>query len=121
MCQFDQARLIAILTDEHLSDEIKHERYKVQMKNLYEINLTIISNSTQYITTPDGQTVSEFEFIKEFYDNAGGEYVRQLKSHLEDLRKDYEVKPMHVKCSSCGHEDDFKLEMDYANFFAIGS
>ena len=66
---------------------------------------------------PNG-VVTEHAFIKEWLENTDRSTFEALKEHISKNNDTWRIPSNNAKCSECGHEDTFAIEMDQANFFA---
>jgi hypothetical protein len=107
-----------------LSQVIDSTDEDVKQKDLTELfkELGILQNKVylagvESVETPSG-VVTEHAFIKEWLENADRSIFEALKLHVSKNNDAWRIPSNHAKCTECGHEDDFSIEMDQANFFA---
>jgi hypothetical protein len=115
---FEEQRILQAINDESLNEAEKTDKYSEHMKRLVDLNLKIMIDSVESITTPDGQVVSNSTFISEFFQNADRNIVRAIRTWLEKAAADSAIKPIKVTCSECNKDFDLTVTFDYANFFA---
>jgi hypothetical protein len=72
------------------------------------------------ITTPDGETETHHEFIKDFLENSEGKYFKKIRETFESNNSKFTIPSFNVECGSCGSNFDISPSMDYSNFFAEG-
>lgn len=113
-------RSLQLLNDE---DVTAGDKFNQHLNKLIDLNIMINADSTESITTEDGQTVADPEFIKEFYNNCDNKVVKAVRTRLEELNKQANIKPINVTCDNqeCGKPFDITITFDYASFFAKGS
>jgi hypothetical protein len=107
-----------------LSQVIDSTDEDAKQKDLTELfkDLGILQNKVylagvESVETPSG-VVTEHAFIKEWLENADRSIFEALKLHVSKNNDAWRIPSNHAKCTECGHEDDFSIEMDQANFFA---
>ena len=86
---------------------------------LGEIQNETYMDSIDSVQTPDG-AVNDFEFIKEWIQNADKSIFDELKEKIEKNNSAWAIPKVHVQCDHCQHEDDVAVEMDQSNFFVRG-
>lgn len=118
---FEEQRIINTVTDSELTEEEKVARYNEYLANLVNLNMELLSSSTESIENQEGQVVTEPDFILEYYNNAPGQVIRAIQRKIEKFNEMAELPKLNVKCDGCGTDYEVKMEFDYANFFAPGS
>lgn len=119
--RYEEERIMAALSDDSVSEEVKLAEYSKHLKKIVDLNLDFIISSTEYIETEDGTIVADYDFIKEFYVNCDAATVRKIEARLEQIAKEAGLKPIENNCPGCTKEYNFPLEFDYARFFAKNS
>ena len=115
---FEEQRILQTVNDDTLSAEEKNTTFTEHMRRLVDLNVKIMVDSTESITTPSGQVVAEEGFIKEFYENADRNIIKTVRNWLEKAAAEAAIKPMKVSCADCNKELNVAITFDYANFFA---
>ena len=92
---FETQRILQIANDSTLSDIDKNKSFKDAINTLNEITVGLVTNSIYKIDSAHGST-EDPKFIKEFMDNVDKEVFDTVKSHIEKLRENNNVKPMSV-------------------------
>ena len=80
-----------------------------------------VSNSIRLIVTPDGQQVSDPNYIYEFVENSERQLFENVRKALEKVNAGIPQKKVTTKCDSCSHEYETPFTFDQANFFAFAS
>lgn len=102
---------------ESLEDDNERLQYSSEMmKKLNELSMVLITESIEYITTPNAM-VSEKEYILDFLQNCDKNTFNTLKNHAVKLRENAQIKPLNVKCIHCNHEYDQTLTLNVSDFF----
>jgi len=113
--QFEISKLLTEV--ERLTDtEERNKKSGELMKILNELSIQILIETIEYIKTPEA-TVFEKEFISEFLMNCDKKTHNFLKEKNSELRQTTELKPLHIKCSHCGHEHDQSFNINISDFF----
>ena len=118
MINFEEQKVLQTINDESLSDEVRTVRFAESMRRLLAINMQVIVDSTESITTPDGRIVTDTVFISEFYENADRSIVTAIRDWLEKAAELSAVKPVNVVCADCQKPFELSVTFDYASFFA---
>jgi hypothetical protein len=101
------------LTDEDAKQKALTEIFK----ELGALQNKVYMAGVEEVVTPAG-VVTEHAFIKEWLENTDRSTFEALKEHISNNNDAWRIPSNHAKCSECGHEDTFAIEMDQANFFA---
>ena len=117
MAAFEEQKMLQNLITDNLEDQEKINEFNLRMNNLNDLNNDLLVGSTEYIETSDGIKVVNVAHIREFFENAQGKIVKQIKTTLESLRKQGELPALTVACDSCAKGYELKVEFDYARFF----
>jgi len=118
--EFEEQRLIQLISDPDLDEEVKKVKLRENLTKMLEINLRSLSFSTENITitNPVEIVVDNTDQIFEYYMNAETKIIKAVKVHLDSLAESIAIKPFKLKCDKCEHEYESKFEFDYTNFFA---
>jgi len=118
----EEERLIQTLTNDELSDEDRNKGYETHLKKMVELSLSNLAHCTHQIVTDTNETVSNFDFIKEFYANVDSKVLRFIQQQLTEYTKDVNLKPVPAICdnSECGKAFDITVNFDYSSFFDRG-
>lgn len=117
MVNFEEQRILQTINDETLTDEERAARFDAHLLRLVELNIQIVTDSTESITTPDGAVVTDHDMILEFYTNTGSKLLKEVQKHIQLINESALLKPQAVHCASCGEEFEIPILFDYANFF----
>jgi T4 bacteriophage base plate protein len=118
----EEERLIQTLADPDLTEEQRKVGYEKHLKTMVDLSISTMANCTHSIVIDDGETVTDFNFIKEFYANADGKVLRFIQAQLAEYTKDVNIKPVQAQCDNeaCGKSFDITVNFDYAGFFDRG-
>ena len=101
------------LTDEDAKQKALTEIFK----ELGALQNKVYIAGVEEVEMPNG-VVTEHAFIKEWLENTDRSTFEALKEHISKNNDTWRIPSNNAKCSECGHEDTFAIEMDQANFFA---
>jgi hypothetical protein len=91
------------------------------IERLIEISINTMVNSTEYIELPDGEIVTNRDYILTFYQNADRAVINELQVVLAKINQEGGLDPVVVPCGDCHKEYSIPLVFDYSNFFVAGS
>lgn len=121
MLAFEEQQIIRTLAQlEDNPDEAK-VAFDQQLTKLIDLNILMMSTSTEYIETLDGVIVTDADYIDEFYKNCDSQTIKAVRDQLQSFSEESGLKPIDVKCNHCGHEFSVGLQFDFASFFGKGS
>lgn len=115
--QFEEQKIIQALSDPDLSEEMRSAAIRKSMTAVIELNDQLLTNSTEYIETEDGERVTAKNFIEDFYKNADRRVTKTLEEKLKSLVKEGTLPEPNITCSSCGHNFTAPIEFNYSRFF----
>lgn len=121
MIAFEEQQILKTLGQITDNPEESKVVFDKQLSKIIDLNIALLTGSTDYIELPDGTIVSDETYINEFYTNCESKIIKLVRSKLEELSKQGGIKPVAVICHSCEKEFDVNIEFDFANFFAVGS
>jgi hypothetical protein len=120
---FEQQKMFATVNASQLSDEEKNKRFAESFKKLTDINFSILLDSIQQITSPDGNVVTDKQQISDFLANCNASTVIEIQDELAKVRAQANFKPLKFKST----EDQIKkgapvsfevpITFDSSNFF----
>ena len=116
---FEEDRIMRTVNDEDLDDEAKIKKFNEHLEKLVNLNLEIVSSSTEYIEMPDGTKVTDPIYIKEYFENCENSVFKKMLSGLEEMTKVTELPKVNLMCEECEKEYPAKMEFDYSNFFDV--
>jgi len=114
--QFEMQRLFIMINNIE-NEEEKSARSKEALKTITDITMQVLSKTVEYIKVPTA-FVDNNEYILDFLRNCDKMMFDQIKDHNSLLKKQTEVKPLHVKCISCSHEYEQPFTLNASDFFA---
>ena len=117
---FEEQKMMQALENVDLSDEARSLTVAASMTRLIDINLSTVSDSTDYIEIADAVQVRDKNHIVEFYRNAKSNIVQMVRNRINEANIDGGVPPQPAVCYECSADYKVPLVFDYANFFARG-
>jgi hypothetical protein len=120
---FETQKIIQLASDESVSEEDKLRIFKESFEKLNEVTIGIINDSVYNVESSQGSTTN-VKHISEFMANADKSIFDKVKSHIETLRDQNQIKPLKVTTTeemrAAGVELDeieIPIQFDPANFF----
>jgi T4 bacteriophage base plate protein len=119
--RFEEQRIINALSDTSIPEDDRLAAYSQHMEKIVNLNLKILTDSTEYIEGDENAIVTDRSYIEEFYNNCETKIVNDVQERLAKLLETTRIQPVDASCTSC--EKDFKLPLkfDYSSFFGSGS
>jgi hypothetical protein len=118
---FEEQRLVDnIVLNNEMPQEEKVKLFNNSFAKLRDMNLRVVANSIDSITTEEGVIVNDFNMIMEFLDNSGRDTYSTIKDHVAKIIDQVKLEEMQLVCDEepCGKQFASKLEFDQSNFFA---
>jgi len=120
---FEQQKTMSSVSASQMSEEEKNKRFTESFKKLTDVNWSILQDSIQQITTPDGIVVSDKEQINDFLSNCNSKIVMEIQEELGRVRNQANFKPLKFKSTEeqikrgAPVSFDVPLTFDSSNFF----
>jgi hypothetical protein len=120
---FEQQKTMSSVSASQMSEEEKNKRFTESFKKLTDVNWSILQDSIQQITTPDGVVVSDKEQINDFLSNCNSKIVMEIQEELGRVRNQANFKPLKFKSTEeqikrgAPVSFDVPLTFDSSNFF----
>ena len=115
----EEEKLIQALANPDLDEEVRKIEYDKHVNKMIALNIENITHCTESITA-DGQVVTDFTFIKEYYENADTSVMRKVRVLIDEFAEVAGIRPQDAKCTECNHEFKLAVEFDYSSFFDKG-
>lgn len=117
---FEQQRIFNVINDETMSDEDKIDKFGESFVKLTALTVDILAKCIHQVQTPNGVVTDEKQIL-EFINNAPKELFDRISDHITGMKKEIELAPQNVQCTSCNTDFVMPVTMDQASFFAKGS
>ena len=123
IAKFEQQKMYGTINSSSLTEEQKQTAFNKSFETLNTVNFSLLLDSIQEITTPDGKTVTDKEQITEFVNNADTKTIREIEEKLSGLRLQAQIKPIRVQSTEeqikKGAQASFEVPItfDNSNFF----
>ena len=117
---FEQQKLIAVVTDENLTEEEKVQKFGEGFVRLTELTVDVVVKCIASIETPAG-IVTDQAMIQEFMENTSSSIFNTVNDRITEMKDLMSLKAQNVQCAECEHEFNVELTMDQTNFFGVGS
>lgn len=120
---FEQQRAIVAAQSNDLLLDQKEKILKESIAKLGNIAVSKIIEYIDYVMLPDGNKVSQREYLQEFIDQINRKDFKTLKDGIDQKNQQYRTPDLPFKCSNteCNHEETFRFEFNPTNFFAADS
>lgn len=114
---FRQQRLVAVASDQSMSDQEKQSIFNEVFSEMIELNMDLVCDCISYIETPEGN-VDTVAFIREYVETLSKKQVTELSNKVEQINSIGVSHDMDVACSHCSHEWTISgLRFDPSYFF----
>ena len=123
IAKFEQQKMYGTINSSTLTEEQKQTAFSKSFETLNTVNFSLLLDSIQEITTPDGAVVTDKQQIMDFVNNSDTKTVREIEEKLTSLRLQAQMKPIKVKAT----EEQIKkgvpatfevpITFDNSNFF----
>jgi hypothetical protein len=101
------------------SEEEKNKTVSEIYQDLGLLQNKVIIAGIEQVELPNGQVVTESDFITEWVENADRNIFDAVRSQVTKNSEMWRIPTTHVKCDSCGAENSFNVDLDQASFFAV--
>jgi hypothetical protein len=120
---FEQQKAILTARSSDITMEQKEKILKNSIMKLSSITVSKLIEHIDYIILPNGNRVSEQEFLQEFIDQIDRKNFNILKKGIDEKNRQYGSPDLPFTCSNeaCNHEESFKFEFNPSNFFGADS
>lgn len=98
------------------NDDERNKATKEAVDKVTLLTMEIIAKTVEYIETPN-MRVDQQEFVLDFLKNCDKNTFNTIKEYNAELKKQSEIKPVHLKCSHCNHEYDQQVVINPTDFF----
>lgn len=116
---FEHQRLIAVVSNETLSDSEKQEKFNTIFHNLLDLTVNQVTRSVAGIKTSDGILVEDRNHLDEFFKNCNKDIWDAVKARLEMFANNSATKEIELKCDNeeCRKPYKTPLIFESASFF----
>lgn len=116
---FEQQRILKVAADSELDDDTKTTQFQMLFMKLMELTVSQVTNSISAIKTADGVTVTEKEFINDFFQNCDKATWTAVKNKIEELNKQSKMQELDIVCDNdeCSKQYKSPLLFENSNFF----
>lgn len=85
-----------------------------------EATTNALTSCVVEIVTPDGETETHPQFVKEFILNSDPKFYNEIESLYRSNNSKLKLPESDVECSECSHAYKISTNLDYSNFFGTG-
>lgn len=115
LAQFDAQRMFMAAQDES-DNNVKTKKIQDALKLVTDITMKILSHSIVYIKT-ESAFVDQNEYILDFLRNCDKNTYIAIRDYHTSLKEKTEIKPLKIKCVSCGNDYEQPFTLNTADFF----
>lgn len=119
MENYEQQRLLAIVNDQNLEDDLKIIKFRQLFDKLLNLTVSQVTHSVAAIKTEDGTLVEDRAMIDEFFKNCNRNIWDAVKEHLERLAAQSTLRKVDVTCENeeCKKPYTAPLMFETSSFF----
>lgn len=116
---FEQQRIIAVVTNDSLTEEEKKAKFNDLFNKLLDMTVDQVAKSVSAIKTEDGTVVDQQEYIIEYFKNCNKDAWEAIKNRLSKLNLQNPIKQIEVICENaeCAKQYTTPLEFETSSFF----
>lgn len=118
--QFEEQKMLQMMQDSNIQEIEKMKQLGEVLKKITAVTTRALSENISMVQTPQAQ-VTEQEHITEWLNNCERTMFTRIRDHIIDMKREGELKPLHMRCTNCQHEYDQMFTLDMTNFFADAS
>lgn len=108
-------RLFVVIDElKDVTEKTKKTREAVLL--ITDLTIFALSKTIEFIKTPNA-IVTENEYILDFLRNCDKAVYEAVKDTQAEIKKNTEMKPLHIKCIHCSHEYDQPFTLNMSDFF----
>ena len=100
-------------------EDVQAEATQQVYDELNNLKVSTVSTSVATIEI-NGEVEKNQNAISEFLKSSESKFYNKVEEMLIENNLAFAVPTTKTTCSTCGHEADLNIEMDYSNFFAQG-
>jgi hypothetical protein len=118
LANYEEQRLIQMVSSEDLPDDVKLAKFGEMFRKIVDVGIGQVAKNIESITTDDGTIVTNKEHITEFLTNCDRSIWDQLKTRLEAMREDAQIK-IETPCENeeCGKTSSTPFVFEQSSFF----
>ena len=123
IARFEQQKMIGTIESSTLTEEQKQTAFAKSFETINTVNFSLLLDSIQEITTPDGSVVTDKKQILDFVNNADTKTIKEIEEKLTELRLQAQVKPVKIRATDEQIKKgvpatfDLPITFDNSNFF----
>lgn len=127
MKTFEEQRLMQTVSNSELSESEKISKFTKIFSNISALTVDNMTDMIVSVTTPDGNTVNDRLYIKDFVYNMDTNTAKEIQNHIDSQINIGRIPPITVQTESQfvekGAPPTFEtpITFDTANFFALSS
>lgn len=119
--QFEQQRMLTLINNTDIDEAEKQQRFYSIFKTMTSYTVKNVSGTILKIVTPEGETVTDTDFIEDFVTNSERQLFDQVKKKVDAVNQGIPDKSVKHTCQECSHEYTSPFTFDQASFFEYAS
>lgn len=113
--QFELQKMFSAINAIENTEEKTIQQHEA-LKKITDITMSVLSKTIEHIKTSSA-FVDQNDFILDFLRNCDKSIFDQIRKHNTELKSLSEIKPLDVKCISCGNEYKQTFSINASDFF----
>lgn len=120
LAMLENQRMVQMLAQQQEEKPIDQKVFQESLAKATGANLAVLADSIEYIVTPDGTQVSDYNHILEFLSNTNSGMIKKLGATTVSLQKNTLQNEFTFNCEqeSCNHEFTSSIEYNPSFFFS---
>ena len=118
---FEQQRLMHLVNDSEISEEQKLKKFNDIFRKMTILTVRNISGIIDYILMPNGDKITNKDFIDDFVENSDRQIYDALRKHQDHINKGLPDKSVNTTCPECNESYIVPFTFDQSNFFVSAS
>ena len=99
IANFEQQKMQGTVMDSTLTEEQKQTAFSKSWNTLNMVNFSLLVDSIQEVTTPEGQSVTDRQQIIDFCEKADTSTIKEIEQKLSALRVQAQPPPLKIKAT----------------------
>ncbi len=117
LVSFEQMTALSQIDKQNLDTQTKLQTANSTFSELINVSIELIARSINAAVTPDGQEITDYNFIKEWVIGLGKADYDLIDTALKDLIKIGLPKSMNIKCDKCSEVFEAPINFNPSDFF----
>lgn len=116
--KFEEEQLLKVLSmSVDTPPDIKSKLLTERLDKIVSLSLMTLATGTAYIELPNGDRVTDPDYLQEFYASADSALVKTLNDTIAQYAINAKLTTLRLQCNDCSKEYQTELTFDYSRFF----